>query len=57
MEDLSKFESDQWEAADSLRANSKLTSSDSFMPVLGVIILRHAALAGKIQDNFEQLGT
>src|SRR3989454_2230556 len=43
MEDLSKFESDLWEAADNLRANSKLTSSDYFMPVLGVIFLRHAA--------------
>jgi type I restriction enzyme M protein len=38
-----KFEADLWEAADNLRANSKLTSSDYFMPVLGVIFLRHAA--------------
>ena len=43
MDNLSKFESDLWEAADNLRANSKLTSSDYFMPVLGVIFLRHAA--------------
>src|SRR5262245_48950931 len=43
MEDLAKFESDLWEAADNLRANSKLTSSDYFMPVLGIIFLRHAA--------------
>src|SRR3989441_8677724 len=41
--DLEKFEADLWEAADNLRANSKLTSSDYFMPVLGVIFLRHAA--------------
>ncbi len=41
--DLEKLESDLWEAADNLRANSKLTSSDYFMPVLGVIFLRHAA--------------
>src|SRR5437764_11745259 len=40
---LAKFEDDLWEAADNLRANSKLTSSDYFMPVLGVIFLRHAA--------------
>src|SRR5207247_11055945 len=40
---IEKFESDLWEAADNLRANSKLTSSDYFMPVLGVIFLRHAA--------------
>src|SRR5829696_5509931 len=43
MDDLAKFETDLWEAADNLRANSKLTSSDYFMPVLGVIFLRHAA--------------
>jgi len=43
MHDLSKFESDLWEAADNLRANSKLTSSDYFMPLLGIIFLRHAA--------------
>jgi type I restriction enzyme M protein len=41
--DTAKLESDLWEAADNLRANSKLTSSDYFMPVLGVIFLRHAA--------------
>ena len=40
--DSEKLESDLWEAADNLRANSKLTSSDYFMPVLGVIFLRHA---------------
>jgi type I restriction enzyme M protein len=42
-DDIDKFEADLWEAADNLRANSKLTSSDYFMPVLGVIFLRHAA--------------
>jgi type I restriction enzyme M protein len=41
--DIEKLEADLWEAADTLRANSKLTSSDYFMPVLGVIFLRHAA--------------
>src|SRR5436190_24168002 len=40
---IDKIESDLWEAADQLRANSKLTSSDYFMPVLGIIFLRHAA--------------
>jgi type I restriction enzyme M protein len=43
LDDLDKLEADLWEAADNLRANSKLTSSDYFMPVLGVIFLRHAA--------------
>ena len=41
--DIEKLEADLWEAADNLRANSKLTSSDYFMPVLGIIFLRHAA--------------
>jgi type I restriction enzyme M protein len=41
--DIEKFETDLWEAADNLRANSKLTSSDYFMPVLGIIFLRHVA--------------
>jgi type I restriction-modification system DNA methylase subunit/very-short-patch-repair endonuclease len=40
--ELEKLESDLWEAADQLRANSKLTSSEYCMPVLGVIFLRHA---------------
>ena len=43
LRDIVKLEADLWEAADNLRANSKLTSSDYFMPVLGVIFLRHAA--------------
>ena len=38
-----ELEADLWESADELRANSKLTSNDYFMPVLGVIFLRHAA--------------
>ncbi len=41
--DIEKLEKDLWEAADNLRANTKLTSSDYFMPVLGVIFLRLAA--------------
>ena len=41
--DIEKLETDLWEAADNLRANSKLTSSDYFIPVLGIIFLRHAA--------------
>ena len=43
LQNIEKLEADLWEAADNLRANSKLTSSDYFMPVLGVIFLRHAA--------------
>src|SRR6266536_4042745 len=39
---ITQIESGLWEAADQLRANSKLTSSEYCMPVLGVIFLRHA---------------
>src|SRR5574341_1794522 len=41
--DIEKLEADLWEAADNLRANSKLSSNAYFLPVLGVIFLRHAA--------------
>jgi type I restriction enzyme M protein len=40
---IEQIESNLWKAADQLRANSKLTSSEYAMPVLGVIFLRHAA--------------
>ena len=42
MIDIKKIENDLWEAADKLRANSKLTASEYSMPVLGLIFLRHA---------------
>jgi len=42
MQDMTKLENDLWEAADQLRANSKLTASEYSMPVLGLIFLRHA---------------
>jgi len=41
-QELKQLENDLWEAADQLRANSKLTASDYSMPVLGLIFLRHA---------------
>ena len=39
---IEKLEADLWQAADNLRANSKLTSSDYFMPVLGILLHCHA---------------
>lgn len=39
---LEKLERDLWDAADNLRANSKLTAAQYAMPVLGLIFLRHA---------------
>jgi len=43
LETITAVEAQLWQAADQLRANSKLTSSEYCMPVLGVIFLRHAA--------------
>jgi type I restriction enzyme M protein len=43
MHSIEQIESQLWDAADQLRANSKLTSSEYCMPVLGVIFLRHAS--------------
>lgn len=40
---IAQIEASLWDAADQLRANSKLTSSEYCMPVLGVIFLRHAS--------------
>lgn len=42
-ENFTRLEADLWDAADNLRANSKLTSSEYCMPVLGIIFLRHAS--------------
>jgi len=41
-DNLSRLESDLWQSADQLRANSKLNASEYSMPVLGLIFLRHA---------------
>ena len=39
---IEKFEAHLWRMADSLRANSNLASNEYFLPVLGLIFLRHA---------------
>ncbi len=39
---IRKLESELWESADLLRSNSKLTSNQYCMPVLGLIFLRYA---------------
>ncbi|MBS0465992.1 MAG: N-6 DNA methylase [Proteobacteria bacterium] len=39
---VQQLENELWEAADQLRANSKLTAVQYAMPVLGLIFLRHA---------------
>lgn len=61
MQDIKKIEGDLWEAADQLRANSKLTASEYSMPVLGLIFLRHAynrflIAKDKIEENLPSRG-
>ena len=40
--DIKQFEADLWKVADNLRANSNLASNEYFLPILGLIFLRHA---------------
>jgi len=47
-EHIKQIEKDLWEAADELRANSKLTAAEYKDPVLGLILLRYA------QNKFEE---
>ena len=42
LQNIEQLETHLWDAADNLRANSKLTAGEYCMPVLGVIFLRHA---------------
>ena len=42
LQNIEHLEANLWDAADNLRANSKLTANEYCMPVLGVIFLRHA---------------
>ena len=58
---LKNLEDSLWEAADHLRANSKLTASEYSMPVLGLIFLRHAttrfdAVKSRIAANLPSRG-
>lgn len=48
---LKKLESDLWEAADLIRGNSKMTSNQYCMPVLGLIFLRYAYIRFKLAEG------
>ena len=39
---IEQLEADLWKVADNLRANSHLASNEYFLPILGLIFLRHA---------------
>jgi len=42
LEHIEEIEKRLWSAADTLRANSKFASNEYFLPVMGLIFLRHA---------------
>ena len=52
--DIDKIEKRLWSAADNLRANSNFASNEYFLPVMGLIFLRHAYsryLSGQRRDR------
>ncbi len=51
MINIRKLEAELWESADLLRADSKLTSNQYCMPVLGLIFLRYAFSRFKLVEN------
>lgn len=42
LENIEAIKKRLWNAADNLRANSNYASNEYFMPVIGLIFLRHA---------------
>jgi type I restriction enzyme M protein len=61
MDTIEQLEKRLWGAADLLRANSNLNSSEYMMPVLGIIFLRHAysrylAVKGEVQPTLPMRG-
>ena len=40
---VEQFEANLWKIADDLRANSNLASNEYFMPIMGLLFLRHAS--------------
>lgn len=61
LETIEAIEKRLWTAADTLRSNSNYASNEYFMPVMGLIFLRHAysrflAVKGDIEANLPQRG-
>ena len=42
MNEIFRIEKRLWSLADKLRANSNFASNEYFLPVMGLILLRHA---------------
>ena len=56
LEHIAAIEKRLWEAADTLRANSEYASNEYFLPVMGLVFLRHAysrylTVKAKIEDK------
>ena len=61
LENIEAIEKRLWSAADTLRANSNYASNEYFMPVMGLVFLRHAysrylAVKDKIIENLPKRG-
>lgn len=61
LENIEAIEKKLWNAADTLRSNSNYASNEYFMPVMGLIFLRHAysrylAVKDKIEVNLPTRG-
>jgi type I restriction enzyme M protein len=54
LEQLGEIEKRLWSSADTLRANSNFASNEYFLPVMGLIFLRHAySRFLKVKDEIE----
>lgn len=61
MEQFGEIEKRLWKSADNLRANSNFASNEYFMPMMGLIFLRHAysrflKVQGEIEANLPSRG-
>lgn len=61
LEHIEAIEKRLWSAADTLRANSNYASNEYFLPVMGLVFLRHAysrylAVKDKIEENLPTRG-
>ena len=61
LEHIEAIEKRLWSAADNLRANSNYASNEYFLPVMGLVFLRHAysrylAVKAKIEPNLPSRG-
>ena len=51
LENIEEIEKRLWGSADNLRANSNYASNEYFMPVMGLIFLRHAYCQQQLKSD------